>query len=145
MLDLHRNLGRQEQLVAIDRRREFHAFFGNLAHCPQRKHLKPARIGQNRLVPAHETMQSIEFADGVGAGSQPKMEGITENDLRADVLEFDRRHGLYGAVGADRHEDRGIDHAMVQRQLAAPRIAIGFDEFVLKHEDFLSITSRHHS
>ena len=44
------------------------------------------------------------------------MEGVAENDLRADLGEFVRSHRLHGPVGADRHEDRRFDRAVIERQ-----------------------------
>ena len=40
-----------------------------------------------------------------------------------------RQHALDGAVGADRHEDRRLDDAVVQRQAAAARAAVGGQQF----------------
>jgi hypothetical protein len=90
-LDLHRDFRRQEQLAAVDRRGELDALFRDLAHRAQRKHLEAAGVGQDRLVPAHEAVQAAELVQHFGARAQPQVEGVAEDDLRADFLQFDRR------------------------------------------------------
>ena len=57
-------------------------------------------------------------------GPQPQVEGVAEDDLRAHRLERRRHHALDGAVGAHRHERRRLDHAVVEREAAAPRVAL---------------------
>jgi hypothetical protein len=52
-------------------------------------------------------MQTAELGHDVSP-AQPQVEGIAENDLGVDFLQFQRRHGLYRTIGADRHEDRGL-------------------------------------
>jgi hypothetical protein len=84
-LDLHRDLGRQEQLVAIDRRRERDAFLGDLAQFAEREHLEAARIGQDRLVPADELVQAAVVSTRP-ARAQPQVERVAEDDLRADLV-----------------------------------------------------------
>ena len=49
-------------------------------------------------------MQIAVLADDVGAGSQPEMEGVTQNNLSTNGLDIARQHTLYGAVGAHGHE-----------------------------------------
>lgn len=131
-LDAHRLLGRQEQARPVDGRGEFHAFLGDLAHALQAEDLEAAGVGQDGLVPLHEAVQAaVLFHDG-GAGAQPQVEGVAQHDLRADVLELVRQHGLDAAVGADRHENGGLDHAVVERQAAAAGAAVGGQQFELQ-------------
>ena len=49
-------------------------------------------------------------------GPQPEVEGVAEDDLGAHRLERRRQHALDAAVGADRHEDRRLDRAVVERR-----------------------------
>ncbi|MNL41065.1 hypothetical protein D3C87_1634560 [compost metagenome] len=132
-LDLHRDLGRQEKLVAIDRRCERDAIFSDLAQIAERKHLEATGIGQDRLVPADKLVQALVGVDHVQPGAQPQVEGIAQDDVRANLVQFQRRHRLDRAVGADRHEDRRLDHAVVQRDAAAAGVAVGGDEFEVEH------------
>jgi hypothetical protein len=83
-LDAHRLLGGEQQLVAVDRRGEAHAFLADLAHLAQAEHLEAAGVGQDGLVPAVERMQSAELASITGQPRpQPQMEGVAQDDLRA--------------------------------------------------------------
>ena len=60
----------------------------------------------------------------VEARPQPQVEGIAEDDLRADGVELRGRHRLHRAIGADRHEHRGLHRAMDEFQPAAPGRAV---------------------
>ena len=137
-LDAHRLLGRQQQLVAIDRRGEAHAVLGDLAQRAQREHLEAAGVGQDRPIPAHEAVQAAVLADHVQPWPQPQMEGVAEHDLGADLVQLARRHRLDRAVGAHRHEDRRLHHAVVQRQRAAARLPLGAVEGELQAHRALS-------
>lgn len=52
------------------------------------------------------------------------MEGIAEDDAGPVLRELRRAHRLDRAVGADRHEDRRLDVAVRERQLARARGAV---------------------
>ena len=132
-LDLHGDLGRQEQLVAVDGRGECHAFLGDLAQIAQRKHLKTAGIRQDGFIPAIEAVQALVRIHHFQPRAQPQVEGVAEDDLGADVLQFRRRHRLDRAIRAHRHEDGRFHHAVVQGHAAASGEAIGGEEFVLEH------------
>ena len=69
MLDAHRFLRGEEQLVAIDRRGKLDAFLGDFAQRPQGKDLKATRIREDWLVPAHELVQAAVCADHFKAGA----------------------------------------------------------------------------
>jgi hypothetical protein len=129
LLDLHRHFRRQEQLVAVDRRRERDAVFSDLAQVAERKHLEAAGVGQDRLLPAHETVQAAVRADRFEARAQPEVKRIAEDDLRMHFLEFAWLDGFHGAVSADGHEDRRFDDAVIQRDAAAARLAVGAEQF----------------
>jgi hypothetical protein len=132
-LDLHRDLRREEQAVAVDGRGEVHALFGDLAHLAQRKHLEAAGVGQDGLVPADELVQAAELADHLQARAQPQVEGVAEDDLGVDFLQFQRRHGLDRTIGAHRHEDGRLDGAVVQFDAAAAGAAVGLQEGEFQH------------
>ena len=118
-LDLHRHFGRQEELVAVDRIAELHAFLGDLPQFAKAEDLKAARVGQDGLVPLHEVVKTVVGPNHLEPGTQPQVEGVAEDDLGADLLEFIGRHRLHGTVGADRHEDRRLNDAVIERQFAA--------------------------
>ena len=123
-LDAHALLGRQKDLGAIDRRRKLDAFLGDLAAMRQRKHLKPTRIGEDRLVPADKAVQPAEAFNHLKAGAQKQMKGIAENDLGADFVQRGRSHALDRAIGADWHETRGFDRAAGKTQASTARATV---------------------
>ncbi len=69
------------------------------------------------------------------------MEGIAEDDLRVDIVEFQRRHRLNRTVGANRHEYRRFDDAMVQGQTTATGVAVGFQKRIFHLTLFFSLVS----
>ena len=73
-------------------------------------------------------MQPAVGADYVQPRPQPEMEGVAEHDLRADVDQLIRRHGLDRAISADRHEHRRLDGTVGQVQATAARGAVGGEE-----------------
>jgi hypothetical protein len=79
---------------------------------------KPPESVRNRLLPGGETVQAAHFADQLVAGPQPQVVGVAEDDLRSELLDFGRMQGLDRALGAHRHENRGLHRAM--RQTSRP-------------------------
>lgn len=72
-------------------------------------------------MPLHETMQvAVQFHNFL-AGTQPQVKGIAQQDLRAALFYFFRRHPFYRAVGAHRHKRRGFHHAAFK--ISLPRRA----------------------
>jgi hypothetical protein len=132
--------GDRNSLRTVDRRGELDALFRDLAHRAQRKHLEAAGVGQDRPIPAHEAVQAAELVHDLGARAQPQVEGVAEDDLRADFLQLDRVHRLDRTVGPDRHEDRGLDGAVVEFQTAAARVrqaaGVFFKEGKFQHCSF---------
>ena len=90
----------------------------------QTEHLKPARVSQDGTLPAHEIMQITVGADDIGTGTKPKMEGITENDLRTDRRNIARQHALDRSVGANRHKCRRLHTASGKIELASSGVAV---------------------
>jgi hypothetical protein len=73
--------------------------------------------------------------DHVQAGPQPKVKGVAEDDLGAELAQFMRRHRLDGAIGADRHERRRIECAVSEHDAPAARGAVARQdvEFHVRH------------
>ncbi|MDT4845161.1 hypothetical protein FQZ97_791400 [compost metagenome] len=132
-LDLHAHLGRHEELVAVHRRREVHAFLGDLAHGAERPDLEAARVGEDGFVPFLEAVQAAEAGHDLAARAHPKVEGIAQDDLGAHVFEAGGHDALDRAVGAHGHEDRGFNHAVVEREAATACVAFGLEQFELEH------------
>jgi len=72
----------------------------------------------------HETVQPSMGGDDGRTRAQHQVEGVAENDLRAQSLELLGRHRLDRAVGAYRHEGRGLDHAVSGHERTRARGAI---------------------
>ena len=132
-LDLHRDFGREEQLVAVHGRGELHALLADLAHLAQAPHLEAAGVGEDGLVPALEAVQAAELLEHVEPRPHPQVEGVAQDDLRVHLIERARRHALHRAVGAHGHEDRRLHDAVIQGEAAAARVAIGLEKFEGEH------------
>ena len=61
-------------------------------------------------------MQAAVGADDVGAGPEHEVIGVAEHDLGAQTNKLLGRHGLDRAIGADGHENRGLNHTVRQAQ-----------------------------
>ena len=77
--------------------------------------------------------EARKVLDDVQAGAHPQVERVAQDDLRTHFFERARHHALDGAVRANRHEDGGFDHAVVERQAAAAGEAVGLQEFEGQH------------
>ncbi len=115
-LDFHAELGGEQHFRAVEVVLETHALFGDFAQFRQRPDLEAAGVGEHRLLPGGESMESAELADQLMAGPEPEVVGVSEDDLGAEFLDFRRMQGFDRALGADRHEDRRFDRAMGQNQ-----------------------------
>ena len=124
-LDLHGLFRPHEHLGAIDRRREVDALLLDLAHRSQTEHLKTTGIGKDRPLPLHEVVQVAVALDHLGAGSQPEVKGVAQDDLRTDRFDVPRQHALDGTVGAYRHEGRRFHGSARKGQTPPTRLAIG--------------------
>ncbi len=96
MLNVHTYLGRDKATTAIQMALEGDTFFFDLANPCKGKHLETATIGQNRLWPRHEGMQSASFFDQIFARTKMQMIGIAEHDFGANFKHFTRCHRLDG-------------------------------------------------
>jgi hypothetical protein len=119
---------RQKELVAIDRRGELHAFLGDLAQRPRLKTWKPpesVRIGLSQPMNwCRPPTVSITSSPGAATGGKCCPDRSARR-CRSSC----GRHGLDRAISADRHENRGFDDAVFQRQRAATRSAAGGFKF----------------
>src|SRR6185437_9778522 len=73
------------------------------------EHLESATIGQDRVRPVNEPVQSAGLADDFNARTDGKMVGVPEDDLRPHLTQLARIKRLDAALCADRHEDGRID------------------------------------
>ena len=113
-LDVHHVLGREEQFTAVDMRRETYAFFGHLADVGEREDLEAAAVGEDRTCPSLEGVQSTGLTEYLRTRAQVEMIGVAQDDLCMDVVfQFTPLYTLDGTNGADGHEDRREDVAMI--------------------------------
>ena len=127
VLNLHRDLRRQEKFAAVDGISKANAFLGDLTQFAETENLKSARIREDGLIPPAETVKAAVSTDHFESGAKPQMESVAENDLRTDLLELIGRHRFDSAVSADRHEDRCLNDTVVEFKrtaagFAAPRL-----------------------
>ncbi len=67
-----------------------HALLCDPAQSGERKHLKTARIRQDRMRPVHKPMQAAHVAHDLLARTQVEVIGVRELHLAADRLEVAR-------------------------------------------------------
>jgi hypothetical protein len=70
-------------------------------------------------MPAHESMETAKMLDDIKTGSQEEVISIPKNNLRANRMQFLRRHRFDRALGADRHESRSLNDSVPGRQASA--------------------------
>ncbi len=112
--------GREPVERAVDVAAERDAVLVDDPQVAERDHLEPARVGQDRPVPAHEPVQAAELRDPFVAGPQVEVVGVRQDDRGADLADVVGREGLDRRVGPDRHELRRLDDAVGQRQPPGP-------------------------
>ena len=69
-------------------------------------------------MPPHEVMEVAVSLDDVGARPQPKVKGVTEDNLGTNLDNIPRQHAFDRAVSADRHECGGLHRASREIDLA---------------------------
>ena len=74
--------------------------------------LVAAAVGQDRLVPADETMQPAAPRNEIVAGTQVQVIGVAEQNLGAKRSSSRCVTALTDALRADRHERRRLDLAV---------------------------------
>ena len=116
----HRGLRIQKHLAPVRRGAKPHAALVQSAHRRQAEHLKPTRIGQNRMRPVHELMQPAMRGHHLDARTLHQMKGVAEDDLRPAIGDLLRRQALDRARRADRHERRGVHRSASQMQASEP-------------------------
>ena len=123
-LDGDGRLRSEKVAAAVQMGAKLHALLAHLAKVGQRKDLKTAAVGQDGPVPAHKAVQAAGAGNEILARAQVKMVGVGEDDLRADVLEFIRGHGLNRGLRAHGHVDGRFDNAVGRVQTAAARAGL---------------------
>ena len=99
--------------MAVDVRAKAHAAIVDLAQAAQAEHLKAAAVGQDGALMAAECVQTTELGDDLDAGALRQMVGVVENDVRPQVGDIDAVQRLDARQGAHRHENGGVETAVV--------------------------------
>jgi hypothetical protein len=121
-------LGSEEVRAAVEVRAELDAIVSNFAERAKREDLEAAGVSKEGARPTHEFVKAAHAADGLVAGTEIEVVGVAEDDFCAERFERVLRDGFDGALGADRHEDRGFDSLMGQQETAAAAAGGGFGE-----------------
>ena len=111
-------------LAAVEMRAKRRPFFMHLATGGKTEHLVAAAVGEDRLIPSSERMETAECTDSIGSRPQVQMIGIGQDDLRAEVFQIPMRYGLDSTLRADSHESGRVDNAVRRREYATSRSAV---------------------
>ena len=134
MLDSHGLFWGQQQAIAVDGGRKVNPMLFDFSKLPETPDLEPTRVRQDGVWPTVESMQTAECLNDLGARAQPEMKGVAQDDAGANFFKFAGAHRLHRSISAHWHEDRGFDCAVVQGEAAATGLAVGFKQFVVKHQ-----------
>ncbi len=129
-LDRHDFAGPEEELRTIQVGGEGDAVVPDVAEFREAENLKTPTVREDRSIPSHEAVQPAEVADEFAARPQVQVVGVAKDDLGADFKEVDGGDGLDRSLGADGHEDRGLDGAVKRLEPAAAgrRRGVGLEE-----------------
>ncbi len=141
ILDLDRAFGRELHRLAGDFVLKGRALVGNL-DTRQREDLEAAAIGQYGTRPLHEFVQPAELLDQRLARTQCEMVGVGEHDLGAGFGDLGRSQRFERAVGADRHEGRGLYGAVRRFKASGSRVIAGPIQLEAKSSSRVSALDR---
>ncbi len=128
-LDSDRLFGREAVAGAVDVTLERYPFIVDLVDVAQRENLEPARIGQNRVGPIHELVQSTQIGDDFITRPQVEMVRICQNQAGLHGFQLSRGDGLDRCLGSHRGKKRGFQGAMRRMKNPGPGLAILGDQF----------------
>ena len=121
ILDVKAVLHIEEQLVAVEVGTEMDALVGDGAELREREDLEASAVGQNRLIPVHELVETAGGPDDLATRAEVKVVGVTKEDLGARLGDLLGREAFHRGLGTDRHEDRRADLPMGGLQDAEAR------------------------
>ena len=140
-LDLDGAFRRQDVFGAVDVAGEGDGLLLHLGNPGQGHDLKTARVGQDRLVPAHESVQPAQALHPFGTGAQHQVIGVAQQDVGAGRLDLIHRHRLDRGGGADGHEGGGADVAARGLQHAGAGAAFGSGDLIREGHQAISRSS----
>src|SRR6266700_7616243 len=89
-----------------------HALFCYLAKIAQTENLEPARIGQNRPRPCHESVQSAKFANLLHTRTKIEVIRVSQKNFNTKLLQHSLRKTIDRRLSSHWHKDRSLDHTM---------------------------------
>lgn len=89
-------------------RAKMHSVFLYFAQPAHAENLESSRIGEDCPLPAHEFVEPAQAANELVSGTQVKMVGIAENDLRTQLFQHILWNCLDRTRSAAWHERRGF-------------------------------------
>ena len=105
-LDVHDVFGRKEQFAAVNVAGELHSFVGHLTQIGEREHLKSTGVGQDRMIPPLEAMESTGAEEDIRTRAEIEVVGVAKDDLSMDIiLQFVAMNTFDRTVRTDGHED----------------------------------------
>src|SRR5688500_8585646 len=105
-------------------RLEIGALLADRAPFGEAEDLEAAAVGQQRLRPANEAMETAAPSDQLVARAQEQVVGVAEDDLGAELLQVAMERGFDRALGAHRHEGRCLHDAVRRLEFSAARWAV---------------------
>ncbi len=101
LLGVDHHLWREKVPRPVDVRAELDALVRDLTIIGQAEHLKPARVGQNRTVPAHKAVQSPHLCHQIRSGTQVEVVGVAQDQLRSQFAQIAGVQRLDRCLGAN--------------------------------------------
>ena len=125
-LHVGRQLGREAREIPVVHGTEGDALVVGLRdRVPQREHLEPARVGEDRPVPGHERVEAAELLDQLDAGPEDEVVDVREDDRGTQLAHAVRVEPLDGRLRPDGHEGRRRNVAVRGAKNPGARGAVG--------------------
>ncbi len=130
-LNFHAFLWAEHHAGAIEVALELDTFLADFADFREGPDLEAAGICEHGAIPGGEGVESAKLLDDLGAGPEPEVVGVPEDDLSIHHDEIVWVEGFDGSLRANGHEDGGLDHAVRSGEAASPGLGarISMKEF----------------
>jgi hypothetical protein len=129
-------------LRSVDMRPEGHPLIGHLRQPAQAEHLESTGIGQNRSIPAHESVQSAHPPDRLMTRPQVEVIRIAQQDSNVEIFEQILRDSLDGSLRSHRHEHGGFHRPMGQPHRRQPTGSMALSNLKSKRHLLIVATSQ---
>ena len=123
-LDPHRLLWGEPERRAVQVRAEGDPVVIDPVEVGEREDLKPAAVGEDRARPRHEPVQPAEPGHPLGAGAEPQVVGVREDQPGAGRRDLRMGEALDRGQRAHGHEHRRLHHRARRHEPTGPRVAV---------------------